>query len=139
MRLELPDFAAHGALLAVQFDDEMGAAAAQALAPGAFEGGGEREGIGQLERGGQEAGGENGVQRAHGGAHGAEADGEAGAIRRQRQQLQRGLGDDAEQALGADEEPVQLEAGLVLVRAPAEPERRCRRRGRLPGRARNRG
>ena len=33
-----------------------------------------------FQRGGQEAGGEDGVQRADGGAHGAETDGQAGAI-----------------------------------------------------------
>ena len=137
--LELLDLAAHRALLAVELDDEVGPAAPQALAPGAFEGGGEREGIGQLQRGGQETGGQDGVQRAHGGAHGAKPDGEAGAIRGQGQQLQRGLGDNAQQAFGADEQPVQLEAGLVLVGAAARAAAPCRPRGRPPGRARNRG
>ena len=103
----------------------MRAAAAQALAAGAFERGGEREGIGQFERGGQEAGGQDGVQRADGVAHGAKANREAGAVRRQGQQLQGGLGDDAQQPLGADKQPVQLEAGLVLVRAPAEAQHRA--------------
>ena len=98
----------------------MRAAAPQALAAGAFERGGEREGIGQFERRGQEAGGQDGVQRADGVAHGAKTNREAGAIRRQRQQLQGGLSDNAQQPLGADKQPVQLEAGLVFVRAPAQ-------------------
>ncbi len=49
-------------------------------------------------------------------------DGETGAERRQRKQFQRRLGDDAQQPFRADEQPVQLEAGLVLVRAPAQPQ-----------------
>ena len=98
----------------------MGAAAAQAFAFGAFAGGGEREFIGQFQRAGQKAGGQNRLQRAHGGVHGTETDGEIGAERRQRNQFQRGFGDDAEQAFGADKEPVEIEAGLVFVRASAE-------------------
>ena len=42
--------------------------------------------------------------------------------RRERQQFQRRLGDDAEQAFGADEEPVQIKTGFVFVRAAAEPD-----------------
>ena len=98
----------------------MGAATAQAFAFGAFVGGGEREFVGQFQRAGQKTGGENGVQRAHGGVHGTETDGEVGAERRQRNQFQRGFGDDAEQAFGADKQAVEVEAGLVFVRASAE-------------------
>ena len=66
------DLAADGFFLAVQFDNQMGAATAQAFAPGAFVGGGEREFIGQLQRAWQETGGQDGLQRAHGVFHGTE-------------------------------------------------------------------
>ena len=43
--------------------------------------------------------------------------------RRQRAQAQRGLGDDAERALRADEQPLEVVAGHVLDRAAAEAQR----------------
>ena len=98
----------------------MGAATAEAFASGAFVGGGQREFIGQFQCAGQKSGGENGLQRAHGGFHGIESDGEVGAERRQRNQFQCGFGDHAEQAFGTDKQAVEIEAGLVLVRAAAE-------------------
>ena len=111
---------ADGFFLAVQFDNQVGAAAAQALALGALVGGGQREFVGQLQRAGQKTGGENRVQRPHGGGHGGETDGEVGAEWRQRDQFQCGFGDDAEQSFGTDKQAVEVEAGLVFVRAAAE-------------------
>ncbi len=51
-----------------------------------------------------------------------EADCQAGAERRQGKELQGRFGDDPQQALGTNKEPVQFEAGLVLVSASAQPE-----------------
>ena len=119
------DFLAHGIFLSVQFQNQMRLAAEQAFALGAFGGGGKREFIRQLGGAGQKAGGKNRLQRADGGVHRIEADGEVRAERRERNQFQRRLGDDAEQAFRADEQPVQIEAGLVFVRAAAESDDRA--------------
>src|ERR1035441_10143661 len=64
-RPELTEFATHGALLAIQLDDQVSPAAPQALAPGALESGGERERIRELQRSGQEAGGLDCVARGN--------------------------------------------------------------------------
>jgi len=60
------------------------------------------------------------LQRTHCGAHGIKTHGQVGPERRQRQQFQRGFGDDTEQSFRADEQPVQVEPGFVFMRAPAE-------------------
>ena len=49
------------------------------------------------------------------------ADGQAGAVRRQGQQLQDGLGHDAQQAFRADKQTVQIEPGLVLMGPAPQP------------------
>ena len=67
--LELANLPPHGAGLAVEFNNEVGAATAEAFAAGALERGSQSKRIGQLQRRGQKPGGENGVQRPDGGAH----------------------------------------------------------------------
>jgi len=86
----------------------------------ALGGGGEGEGVGDFEGGGEETGAEDGMERAHGVAHGGKSDRQAGAIGRERQQLEGRLGDDAEKSFGADEEPVEVEAGFVFVSSATE-------------------
>jgi hypothetical protein len=49
--LELTNLVAHGVFLAIELYDEVGPAAPQALAPGALEGGGKREGVREFQRG----------------------------------------------------------------------------------------
>ena len=115
------DFVAHGIFLSVQLANQMRPAAEQALAFRALGGGGEGEFVRQLGGAGQIPGGEDGLQRADGGVHRVEAR-RGSAERRKWNQFQRRLGDDAEQAFRADKQPVQIEAGLVFVRAPAEPD-----------------
>ena len=123
--LQLRDFQPHGFVVSIQLDDEERLAAFELLAAGALAGGGERERIGQFQRAREEAGGKNLADGTGRGAGGIESTRQTRARRRQGQQLEGGLGDDAEHSLGADEHPVQIEAGLVLVRASAEPHERA--------------
>ena len=51
--------------------------------------------------------------------HRIKADGQNGAKWRQRNQFQRGFGDNAEQAFRADKQAREIETGLVFVRATA--------------------
>ena len=123
--LQRRDFQPHGLVVSIQFDDEERLAAFELLAAGALASGGESEGVSQLQRARQEAGGKNLADGTGRGAGGIESAGQARPRRRQGQQLERGLGDDAEHPLGADEQAVQIEAGLVLVRASAEADERA--------------
>ena len=79
----------------------------------------QREAVRDLKRRREVAGAENRLHRIRRLAEGAEARAERCARGRQRQQAQRGLGHDAEQPLAAGEHADEIEAGLVLVRAPA--------------------
>ena len=64
------DLAGDGFFLAVQLHDEVRAAAEEAQALSTFGGGGEGEFIRQFQRAGEKAGGEDGLQGAHGVLHG---------------------------------------------------------------------
>src|ERR1035438_4944020 len=55
----------------------------------------------------------------------ASSSGEAGTIRRQWKQLQGGLGDNPEEALGTDKQTVEFEARLVLVCATSQAQHRA--------------
>ncbi len=99
----------------VQFDNEVCLANAQTIVAGVFRGGGESKFVGQFKRAGQEPGGKDGLQRADGLVHGIKPNGHGRAIRRQRNQFEGRLGDDAQQPLGADEQFGQIKAGLVFV------------------------
>jgi hypothetical protein len=72
--------------------------------------------IPNLQRGGQPTGGENRLHGGGGGGHGRESRRERRPRLRMREQSQRRLRADAQQALGADEQAQQIEARLVLVR-----------------------
>jgi len=117
---QLANFAADGARLSVELNNEVGAATAQARAARAAVGGGEREGVRQLEGGGQKAGSQNGVQRADSGTHGGEAESKAGAVGRQGQQFQSSFRDNAQETLGTDKKTMEIKAGFVFMRASAQ-------------------
>jgi hypothetical protein len=119
------NLAPYGFSLAIQFDDEMGAAIAESFAPGAFVSGSEGKFIGQFEYAGQKTGGQDGLQRTHGVFHGTETHGEICPERRQRNQFERGFGDDAEQAFGTDEKTVEVKASFVFVRSAPELDHRA--------------
>ncbi len=57
---------------------------------------------------------------ADGRLHRGKAHGQAGAVRGQGKKLQSGFGDDAEEPFGTDEQPREIEAGFVFVRAAAK-------------------
>jgi hypothetical protein len=116
---DLRELPADGRLLAVEFNEEDRVATVELPAAGAFAGGGKRELVGDLEGAGQEAGGKNRGQGPRGGGRTGEADAQANSKRRERNQLQRRSGDDAQQTFAAHEQAVQIKAGLVLVTAAA--------------------
>ena len=99
----MPQFRADGPFLAVEFDDEVRAAAGQESAAGSLLSGSERKGIGDFQRAGQDAGGKNRPDGAGRVLQGAKSDAEAGAERRPGQQLERRFGHDPEQSFRADE------------------------------------
>ena len=91
---------------------------AESFALGAFVGGGEVKESASSSAAGRKPADKIACRGANGLTHGAKADSQIRAVGRQRQQLERGFGDDAEQAFRANEQPVQIEAGFVFVRAP---------------------
>ena len=118
--MQLAKLAAHRFFLPVELDNEVRLAAVEQFAAGSFARRRQREGIGNLEGGRQKTSPKNRLNRPSGVAHRAEAHADAGPERRQRQQLERRLGDDPEQSLGADKKPREVEAGFVFVATPAE-------------------
>ena len=95
----------NGFFLSVDLDDQVSLAAVEQPAAGALPCSRQREGIGNLDRRRQKTALENRLNRPGGMAHRAEAHADTGPERRQRQQLERRLGDDPEQTLRADEKP----------------------------------
>src|SRR5690242_7724544 len=117
---QVANFQLHRLFLAVEFNNQMRAATPEALALRPIVSGSESKRISYFERAGQKPGFKNRMDGPDGGVHGAKTDGEAGAIRWQRDELQCGLGDDAEHAFGARKEAREFETGFVLVRASTD-------------------
>src|SRR5207247_1100705 len=88
--------ASYSTRLSVQFDNQISLASPQALAFGSLVGCCQREGIRDLQGGGQKSRGKNGANRPRRTAHGAEPNRVASAVRRQRKQFQRSLCDHSE-------------------------------------------
>src|SRR6266568_1141780 len=118
---QLLQFRTDGAFLAVEFDDYMSAAAGEEVAARPLLRRRQSEGVSHFQRAGQNARAENGADRPSGIPHGTKTNAETGAIRRQRQQLQRRLGNDSQEPFAANKQAMKIESGLVFVRAPAQP------------------
>ena len=124
-RGERPRLGAHGGALAVDLDEQMRVAFRQARRAEMLARGLEREAISHLQRGGKEAAAKHALDAGGGDARVAERGGEHRAGGRRGKEPQRDLGDEAEQALRADEDADEVEAAFIFHRAAAGADQRA--------------
>src|SRR5204863_386572 len=113
-------FTPNRSYLSVQLNNQVSPAASQPFATSALVSRRQSESVCQFEGGGEKPGVENRVQCPSCPGHGAEPHRHTRPTRRQRQQLQCGLGYQPKQPFRSHKEPVELETCFILVRAPSE-------------------